>query len=100
MDTISTKNCAEPEKQLFCFHLVFQRFSEEKTKENLEKILQGRESELMITPLVVEPVVSVEDPEISFFPLTFGQCKWKTLFHSASDTEALRGALRRLLLLL
>lgn len=78
VDTISTKNCAEPEKHLFCIQLVFQWFSEEKTKENLEKILQGRESELMITPLVVEPVVSVEDPEISFFPLTFGQCKWKT----------------------
>lgn len=78
MDTTSTKNCAEPEKYLFSFHLVFPQFSEEKAKENLEKILQRRESELMRTSLVVQSAVSTEHPEVSFFPLTFGQCKWKT----------------------
>lgn len=96
VDTISTKNCAEPEKHLFCFHLVFQPFSEEKAEENLEKILQGRESELMITPLAVEPLVSVEESEISFFPLTFGQCKWKThgnLFSILLQTQRLSGVL-------
>lgn len=75
MVTIST-NCAD--RKLFSFHLVFQQFSEEKAKENLEKILQGRESELMRTPLFVEPVVSIEDRDISFFPLTFGQGKCMT----------------------
>lgn len=75
MVTIST-NCAD--RKLFSFHLVFQQFSEEKAKENLEKILQGRESELMRTPLFVEPVVSIEDRDIAFFPLTFGQGKCMT----------------------
>lgn len=83
-------------EKLFSFHLVFQQFSEEKAKENLEKVLQGRESELMRTPLVVEPVVSIEDPEISYFPLTFGQCKCVTHgnpFSTLLQTERLSGVL-------
>lgn len=94
--TISTGNCAEPEQHLFSFHLVFQQFSEEKAKENLEKILQEGGSELMSTPLVVEPVVSIEDPEMSFFPVTFGQCKWKihgNPFSILLQTQRLSGVL-------
>lgn len=75
---------------------MFQQFSEEKAKENLEKFLQGRESELMRTPLVVEPVVSIEDPEMSFFPPTFGQRKCKTCGNPLSillQTKRLSGVL-------
>lgn len=50
----------------------------------------------MSTPLVVEPVVSIEDPEIFFIPVTFGQCKWKTHgnpFSILLQTQRLSGVL-------